>query len=290
MNSSSLVLMAAGALLLALTGPSAAEDDSGTPPNNNHAPEIARQSWSFTPPFGTYDNAQLQRGFQVYKEVCANCHSMRLLSYRNLGEPGGPEFAPKAVEVLASQVQVTDGPNEKGEMFQRPARPSDRFRSPFANEQLARLANNGALPPDLSVIAKARPGGADYIYALLTGYRPAPQGFAPAEGMHYNAAFPGHQIAMAPPLSDGVVVYTDGTKPIVGNYARDVSAFLMWAAEPTLEERYTLGARVMIFLIVFLAIMYLAKRAVWARVHHGNEALHLETARAVPAQDEKATR
>ena len=289
MNSSSFVLTA-GALLLALTGPSAAEDASGTPANNNHAPEIARQSWSFTPPFGTYDNAQLQRGFQVYKDVCANCHSMRLLSYRNLGEPGGPEFSPKAVEVLASQAQVTDGPNEKGEMFQRPARPSDRFRSPFANEQLARLANNGALPPDLSVIAKARPGGPDYVYALLTGYRPAPQGFALAEGMHYNATFPGHQIAMAPPLSDGVVAYTDGTKRIVDNYARDVSAFLMWAAEPKLEERHTVGARVMIFLIVFLAIMYLAKRVVWTRVRHGDEALHLETARSVPAQDEKATR
>ncbi len=139
--------------------------------NSNHAPEIAHQSWSFTPPFGTFDNAQLQRGFQVYKEVCANCHSMRLLSYRNLGEPGGPQFSPKAVEILASQVQVTDGPNDKGEMFQRPARPSDRFRSPFANDQLARNANNGALPPDLSVMAKAREGGPDYIYALLTGYQ-----------------------------------------------------------------------------------------------------------------------
>ena len=143
------------------------------PPRRRQArrPEIAHQSWSFTPPFGTYDNAQLQRGFRVYKEVCSNCHSMRLLSYRNLGEPGGPEFSPKAVEALAGQVQVTDGPNEKGEMFQRPARPSDRFRSPFANDQLARNANSGALPPDLSVIAKAREGGPDYIYALLTGYR-----------------------------------------------------------------------------------------------------------------------
>ena len=166
-------LTLAGALLvaLALSGSSLGEEASRTQANNNHAPEIARQSWSFTPPFGTFDNAQLQRGFQVYKEVCANCHSMRLLSYRNLGEPGGPEFSPKAVEVLASQVQVTDGPNEKGEMFQRPAQPSDRFRSPFANDQLARVANNGALPPDLSVMAKARPGGPDYVYALLIGYR-----------------------------------------------------------------------------------------------------------------------
>ena len=249
----------------------AAEDPSSAPANNNHAPEIARQSWSFSPPFGTYDNAQLQRGFEVYRSVCANCHAMRLLSYRNLGEPGGPEFSPKAVEAIASQVQVTDGPNEKGEMFQRPARPSDRFKSPFANEQLARLANNGALPPDLSVVAKARQGGPDYIYALLTGYRPAPQGFELAKGMSYNAAFPGHQIAMPALLSDGLVAYTDGTKPTVENYARDVAAFLMWAAEPKLEERHRIGAQIMVFLIVFLVIMYLAKRVVWAGLHRDHK-------------------
>src|SRR3990172_1055014 len=265
-------LTLAGALLvaLALSGTSLGEEASRTQANNNHAPEIARQTWSFTPPFGTFDNAQLQRGFQVYKEVCASCHSMRLLSYRNLGEPGGPEVSTKGVEKIASKVQVTDGPNEKGEMFQRPPQPSDRFRSPFANDQLARLANNGALPPDLSVMAKARPGGPDYIYALLTGYHPAPQGFELAQGMHYNEAFPGHQIAMPPLLSDGVIAYPDGTKPTVDNYARDVSAYLMWAAEPKLEERHKTGARVMIFLIVFVVIMYLAKRTVWARLKHSN--------------------
>jgi cytochrome c1 len=233
----------------------------------NHAPEIKSQSWSFAPPFGTYDRAQLQRGFQVYKGVCAGCHSMRLLSYRNLGEAGGPEFSEKAVEAIASQVQITDGPNEQGEMFQRPGRPSDRFRSPFANDQQARAANQGALPPDLSVMAKARPGGPDYIYALLTGYQPAPEGFQVAQGMHYNAAFPGHQIAMPPILQDGAVKYTDGTAPTLDNYARDVAAFLMWAAEPKLEERHKIGARVMIFLLVFAVIMYLAKRSVWARLH-----------------------
>jgi cytochrome c1 len=152
-------------------------------------------------------------------------------------------------------------------MFQRPARPSDRFRSPHPNDQAARAANKGALPPDLSVIAKARPGGPDYIYALLTGYRDPPAGFELAPGMYYNVAFPGHQIAMPPPLRDGLVAYTDGTKPTVDNYARDVAAFLMWAAEPKLEERHKLGARVMIFLLVFAAIMYLAKRAVWAGLH-----------------------
>jgi cytochrome c1 len=261
-----LILAAMAALVLAPAGPSLAEE-SGATANSNHAPEIAHQSWSFAPPFGRFNRAQLQRGYQVYKEVCSSCHSMRLLSYRNLGEPGGPQFSPKAVEALAAQVQVTDGPNEKGEMFQRPARPSDHFRSPFANEQLARLANNGALPPDLSVIAKAREGGPDYIYALLTGYREPPPGFEVAQGMHYNTAFPGHQIAMPPPLSDGVIAYTDGTKPTLDNYARDVSAYLMWAAEPKLEERHKTGTRVMIFLIVFVVIMYLAKRSVWAGLH-----------------------
>jgi cytochrome c1 len=234
---------------------------------SSHAPEIDSQRWSFKGPFGAFDNAQLQRGYAVYKTVCAGCHSMRLLSYRNLGEPGGPGFSPAAVEALAAEIQVTDGPNDKGEMFQRPGRPSDRFRSPYANEGAARAANRGALPPDLSVMAKARPGGADYIYALLTGYREAPAGFELAQGMHYNSAFPGHQIAMPPPLFDGSVAYTDGTAPTIDNYARDVSAFLMWAAEPKLEERHMLGGRVIVFLIAFVIIMFLAKRAVWGRLH-----------------------
>jgi cytochrome c1 len=233
----------------------------------SHEAQYNAQKWTFTGPFGSFDRAQLQRGYRVYKDICSNCHSMRLLSYRNLGERGGPEFSREAVETLAGQVQVTDGPNDKGEMFQRPGRPSDRFRSPFPNEAAARAANGGALPPDLSVMAKARPGGPDYIYALLTGYRQAPAGFELSPGMHYNLAFPGHQIAMPPPLVDGAVPYTDGTKPSVDNYARDVSAFLMWAAEPKLEERHELGARVVIFLIAFCVIMFLAKRTVWARLH-----------------------
>jgi cytochrome c1 len=234
---------------------------------SSHGPDIASQNWTFAGPFGSYDNAQLQRGYAVYKTVCAFCHSMRLLSYRNLGEPGGPGFSPEAVATLAAEAQVTDGPNDKGEMFQRPGRPSDRFRSPYPNDAAARAANRGALPPDLSVMAKARPGGPDYIYALLTGYRQPPAGFELAEGMQYNSAFPGHQIAMPPPLIDGSVPYTDGTKPTVDNYAREVSAIQMWAAEPKLEERQMLGARVMVFLIVFAIIMFLAKRAVWGRLH-----------------------
>lgn len=256
------------ALLLALAMPGFALAEE----SNSHAPEIAAQDWSFAPPFGTYDTAQLRRGFEVYKTICANCHSMRLLSYRNLGEPGGPHYSPKTVEDIAATVQVTDGPDDKGKMFQRPGRPSDHFRSPYANDEAARVANRGALPPDLSVIAKAREGGPDYIYALLTGYKPAPAGFDLTQGMQYNTAFPGHQIAMPQPLVDGVVAYADGTKPTVQNYAKDVSAFLMWAAEPKLNERHKLGTRVMIFLIVFAVIMYLAKRAVWARLHRRDHA------------------
>jgi cytochrome c1 len=268
-------LLRAASCLLALTLPIAAfAKEQAAPGSPNEAPEIAHQSWSFSGPFGTYDNAQLQRGFQVYKEICSSCHSMRLLTYRNLGEPGGPEFSPKAVQALASQVQVTDGPDDKGEMFQRPGRPSDHFRSPFANDQLARIANNGALPPDLSVMAKAREGGPDYIYALLTGFSEPPAGFKLVQGMYYNKAFPGHQIAMPPPLSDGAVSYTDGTPQTLDNYARDVSAFLMWAAEPKLEERHQVGARVILFLVVFAAIMYLAKRTVWARLHRHDDAPH----------------
>ena len=241
------------------------------------APEIEAQEWSFGPPFGRYDRAQLQRGYQVYKTVCAGCHGLRLLSYRNLGEPGGPQFSEEAVKVLASQAQITTGPDDTGKMYQRPGVPSDRFRSPFANDQAARAVNNGAAPPDLSVMAKARPGGPDYIYALLTGYKDTPSGMEMAQGMHYNAIFPGHQIAMSNPLADGMVGYTDGTEPTVDNYAHDVSAFLMWAAEPKLEERYRIGARIMIFLIVFAVIMYLSKRAVWSRLHARDHAAKKNT-------------
>jgi cytochrome c1 len=230
-------------------------------------PKIASQSWSFDGPFGTYNPEQLQRGYGVYKRICSNCHSMRLLSYRNLGEGGGPEFSPEAVKALAEEIQVTDGPNDKGEMYQRPGRPSDQFRSPYPNDEAARAANRGALPPDLSVMAKARPGGPDYIYALLTGYKDAPHGFDLAQGMQYNVAFPGHQIAMPPPLADGLVTYADGTKETADNYARDVAAFLMWAAEPKLQERHMLGARVIVFLFALAVAMFLAKRVVWSGVH-----------------------
>ena len=252
------LIAAAAVVAIALPGPGHAAE-SGV--------EIESQEWSFAPPFGHFDKAQLQRGYKVYKYVCANCHSMNLLSYRNLGEPGGPGFSEAAVKALAAQAQIEDGPDDTGKMFMRPAKPSDRFKAPYANEQAARAANGGAYPPDLSVMAKARPYGPDYLYALLTGYEEAPADVKMSKGMHYNAAFPGHQIAMPKPLSDGVVEYTDGTEPTVDNYAKDVSAFMMWAAEPKLEERYKVGARIMLFLIVFAVIMFLAKKAVWGPVH-----------------------
>jgi ubiquinol-cytochrome c reductase cytochrome c1 subunit len=168
---------------------------------------------------------------------------------------------------LAAEVEVTDGPNDQGEMFQRPGRPSDRFPSPFPNEQAARAANNGAAPPDLSLMVKARAGGADYIHALLTGYSDPPQGVTLMEGMHYNKYFPGHQIAMPPPLNPDQVTYADGTKATVEQMAHDVSAFLAWAAEPELEARKRLGLKVVLFLLILTGLLYVAKRKIWSDVH-----------------------
>jgi cytochrome c1 len=215
-----------------------------------------------------FDRGQLQRGYKVYKDVCAACHGMRLLHFRNLHESGGPEFSEEAVKALAGDVEVQDGPNDEGEMFARPGKPSDAFPSPFANDNAARAANNGALPPDLSVIAKAREGGPDYIYALMTGYKDAPEGTKMSEDMNYNEAFPGHQIAMAAPLGEEVVEYTDGTAPTLENYAKDVAAFLMWAAETKLEERHKVGFRFMIYLVLLAGFLYLAKRRVWSGLKH----------------------
>ena len=229
---------------------------------------MTHQDWSFSGPFGTFDRAQLQRGYKIYKEVCSACHGMRQMHFRNLGEPGGPEFSIEAVKALAAEAEVEDGPNDEGEMFSRSGKPSDAFVSPFPNEKAARASNNGAYPPDLSLIAKAREGGPDYVYSLMTGYKDVPHGMKMAEGMNYNAVFPGHQIAMAPPLDADAVEYTDGTAPTLENYARDVAAFLMWAAEPKLEERHKLGFRFMIYLILLAGLLYLAKRKVWSKLEH----------------------
>ncbi len=230
--------------------------------------DVEAQKWSFNGVFGTYDKGQLQRGYKVYQEVCASCHGLKLVYYRNLGEPGGPGFSAAEVKALAAAVQVVDGPNEDGEMFERPGRPSDAFVSPFENDNAARAANNGALPPDLSVIAKARDGGPDFLYALLTGYVDPPAGLELQEGMTYNTVFPGHQIAMPSPIVDGQVEYDDGTPATAENIARDVTAFLMWAAEPKLEERKRIGFQVIIFLLVLAGLMYMVVRRVWDGVPH----------------------
>ena len=186
----------------------------------------------------------------------------------NLAEPGGPGFTEEQVKVIAAEYEVEDGPNDEGEMFERPARPSDRFKSPYPNKEAARAANGGAYPPDLSLMAKARKYGPDYLVALLRGYVNPPAGFQMSEGMSYNEYFPGHQIAMVNPLSEDVVEYTDGTPPTVENYAKDVSAFMMWAAEPKLEERKRMGMQVMAYLFVLAGFFYIAKRKVWRDVEH----------------------
>jgi ubiquinol-cytochrome c reductase cytochrome c1 subunit len=221
--------------------------------------------FSFEGLFGTFDRGSLQRGFQIYKEVCSACHAMRQLSYRNLLEIGLTE---EQVRNIAAQFQVVDGPNDSGEMFERPARLSDRFRRPFPNEQAARAANNGAYPPDLSVIVKARAGFADYLHALLVGYQDPPAGFTLMDGMNYNAYFPGHQIAMPNVLNPGQVEFADGTEASVANMARDVTTFLAWAAEPELEQRRRMGIRIILFLIVLGGLTYAVKRKIWADVKH----------------------
>lgn len=227
--------------------------------------QLPDTKFSFDSALGTFDRGELQRGFQVYKDVCSACHSMNLISYRNLTDIG---LSADQVMAVAASVQVPDGPNDNGEMFERPGRASDRFRRPFANDAAARAANNGALPPDLSVISKARYGGADYIHALLIGYAAPPEGVTVMEGMHYNTYFPGHQIAMAPPLSqDGQLTFGDGTNATVDRMARDVSAFLAWAAEPELETRRAMGVKVLIFLAILGGLTYALKRKVWANVH-----------------------
>ncbi len=249
-----LALLAAG-LIAAGAGEAARAAETPAPP---------QEHWSFQGIFGTFDRAALRRGFQVYKEICSNCHSMDLLHYRNLEAIG---FSEQEVRNIAAAVQVTDGPNDAGDMFERPGRPSDPFKAPFPNANAARAANNGALPPDLSLIVKARAGGADYVHAILTGFKDPPPGFKMFPGMNYNEYFPGHQIAMPPPLSDGAVTYADGTKATVDQMARDVATFLAWASEPNLEERHYTGVKTVLFLIVLTALIYGVKRKVWAEVH-----------------------
>jgi ubiquinol-cytochrome c reductase cytochrome c1 subunit len=279
--------LAAVGLMFSAAVATAAEEGGHSAAEPTHFPILKPQEmdWSFAGPFGTYDKGQLQRGFKVYREVCSACHSMSLVTFRTLEDLG---YSEAQVRAIAAEYTVTDGPDADGEMFERPAIPSDRFPSPFPNEAAAAAANGGAAPPDFSLIAKARAvergfptfvfdvftqyaeAGPDYIHALLTGYEmEPPEGMEIAEGTYYNPYFiAGKSLAMAQPISDGQVTYDDGAPETLDQYSRDVSAFLMWAAEPHLEERKKVGFRVMIFLVIFAGLVYLTKRKVWAEVAH----------------------
>jgi ubiquinol-cytochrome c reductase cytochrome c1 subunit len=277
----SALAVALGAALAAASVPAIAEEAP---------PHIERQHWSFAGVRGRFDKEQLQRGFQVYQEVCSVCHGLKHVYFRNLADPGGPEFPEEAVKALAASWpnQIFDGPNEqgdiatrKGQIIKRPARLSDPILGSYDNDNQARAAQNGALPPDLSVITKARAAefhgsipahvasmlrdvangyqeaGADYVYALLTSYKNAPADFKMAVGMNYNEAFPGHQIAMLPPLTPGRVKYQSKDVPqTVEQYAKDVTAFLAWAGDPKLAERKGMGWLVMLYLLVTAVLLY----------------------------------
>lgn len=226
--------------------------------------ELKKVNWAFEGPAGRFDEQAVQRGFQVYKEVCAACHGLKRVAFRNLTEIGLSEAEVKA---LASSYTVTDGPNEVGDMFDRPGRPSDRLPSPYPNALAAAAANGGAAPPDLSLIIKARGDGANYLYSLLTGYSDeVPEGVTIPEGRHYNKYFPGHAISMPKPITDGQVTYIDGTEATTEQMAKDVASFLQWAAEPEMQARKQTGIKAIIFLLVFTAFFYVAKKRIWSRI------------------------
>jgi ubiquinol-cytochrome c reductase cytochrome b/c1 subunit len=277
MVSSVIALTVAGALFAGSVQEARAAEGQETPPS---------QKWSFAGPMGTFDRGALQRGLKVYKEVCASCHGLSYIAFRNLADAGGPGFSMAQATAFASEYKVKDGPNDAGDMFERPGRPADYFPSPFPNDQAARAANGGALPPDLSLITKARSyargfpqfifdfftqfqeQGPNYVYALLQGYEDKPPaGFTLPEGSSYNRYFPGHAIKMPKPLSDGQVTYDDGSPATVAQYAKDVTTFLMWTAEPHMEARKKLGLQVFVFLILFTGLLYFTKKKIWADAH-----------------------
>ncbi len=282
------LIAVAAAALVGLSALAYAQEEPHEQPSHFPLLKPQLQRWTFAGPFGKFDSAQLQRGYQVYKEVCAACHAMELLSFRNLAEEGGPHFSDAEARALAAEYQISAGPDENGDMFERPGVLSDRFPSPFPNPEAAAAANGGAAPPDLSLIAKARgvgqglhwtildfftqyqEAGPDYIHALLTGYDVEPTGnIEVPEGTHYNPYFvSGVSLKMPPPLSDGLVTYADGSPETVDQYARDVTAFLMWGAEPHLVDRKRLGFMTIVFLGVFAVLMYLTKKRVWSKVAH----------------------
>ena len=222
--------------------------------------------WSFKGLTGKFDRASLQRGFQVYKEVCSSCHSMQYLSYRNLGESGGPEFTEEEVKAIAASIEIDDGPDSQGEMFTRPGRPSDKFKSPYPNVNASIAANGGAYPPDMSVLVKARSGGVDYIYSLLQGYVDPPPGVKLDEGVYYNKFMYGNKIKMSNQLSDGLVEYSDGKEATVEQMSKDVTTFLMWTAEPHLEARHQMGFKAIVYLIILTILVYFSMKRIWSRI------------------------
>ena len=228
--------------------------------------ELLKVDWSFKSFFGKFDRASLQRGYQVYSEVCASCHSLKHLSYRNLAEKGGPEFTELEAKAIASNFEVTDGPNSDGEMFERPAKLSDKFVMPYANVQEAIAANGGAYPPDMSVLVKARGGGANYIYSVLMGYEDPPAGIELDDGVYYNKYMYGNKIKMPNQLSDGLVVYADGTEASVEQMSKDVTTFLMWSAEPHLETRHKMGFKAIVYLIILTVLVYFSMKRIWSRI------------------------
>ncbi len=228
--------------------------------------EYLKTDWSFKGLFGKFDRGALQRGYQVYTEVCASCHSMKYLSYRNLAEKGGPEFTEQQAKAIAASFDVTDGPNSDGEMFTRPGKLSDKFVMPYENVKAAQAANGGAYPPDMSVLVKARGGGVDYIYSLLQGYEDPPAGIILDEGVHYNKYMYGNKIKMSNPLSDGLVEYSDGTNATVEQMSKDVTTFLMWTAEPHLETRHQIGFKAILYLIILTILVYFSMKRIWSRV------------------------
>ena len=239
--------------------------------------DYLKADWSFKGIFGTFDRASLQRGYQVYQEVCAGCHSMQHLSYRNLSEKGGPEFSVEEAKAIAAQFEIEDGPNSDGEMFMRTARLSDKFAKPYPNVEASTAANGGAYPPDMSVLVKARSGGADYIYSLLLGYEEAPADYELDDGVYYNKYMAGNKIKMSAPLMEGIVEYSDGTQATTTQMAKDVTAFLAWAAEPHLESQHRMGFKVIIYVIILLTLVYMSKQKVWSRFSAKEEQEEEET-------------
>jgi cytochrome c1 len=270
-------IIVAAVALVALLAPALAQDshETLTPPKNR---------WSFAGPFGKFDRGQLQRGLKIYREVCSLCHGLKMIAFRNLADPGGPGFTTAQAQAIAAEYKVQDGPNDQGEMFERPGRLADYFPPPFPNDQAARARYN-AVPPDLSVIAKARgyergfpywlldmltqyqEHGVDYITALLQGYEDKPPaGVTVPPGSFYNKYYPGNTIAMPPLLTDKLVDYTDGSPMTVEQYSKDIAAFLMWAAEPHLEQRKRVGMQVFIFLVILAGLLYFTKKKIWREV------------------------